>query len=122
MKNHPVFKNSLSPKRLDKLTAYVRDNFGALVGNVALGFFLGMAGVFDTMFGISFDVRHITIAAGNTSIAYFTTGYAVGVNFLLTVFGGVLLIGLFYFLVSFFFAFLVAVKSRVCACVIFPNC
>ncbi|WP_207493168.1 site-specific recombinase [Aridibaculum aurantiacum] len=112
LRNHPVFKNTLAPKRLNRLTAYVEDNFGALVGNIALGFFLGMAGFFGAIFGIPFDIRHITIAAGNTSIAYFTTGNAPGTAYLLTVVGGVLLIGLFNFLVSFSFAFFVAVKSR----------
>lgn len=112
LNNHPVFRNTLSSKRLQKLTRYVQDNFGALVGNVALGFFLGMAGFFGSIFGIPFDVRHITIAAGNTSIAYFTTGNAAGREFLLTVVMGVILIGLFNFLVSFALAFLVAVKSR----------
>ena len=109
---HPVFKNTLSPKRLQKLTHYVEDNFGALAGNIALGFFLGMAGFFGNIFGVPFDIRHITIAAGNTAIAYFTTGNSAGIAFLLTVFGGVLLIGLFNFLVSFALAFFVAVKSR----------
>ncbi len=110
--NHPVFKNTLSPKRLQKVTKYVEDNFGALVGNISLGFFLGMAGFIGHIFGIPFDIRHITIAAGNTAIAYFTTGNSVGLPFLITVFGGVLLIGFFNFLVSFSLAFFVAVKSR----------
>jgi site-specific recombinase len=112
LKNHPVFKNTLRPKKLQKVTKYVEDNLGPLVGNVALGFFLGMAGFIGHIFGIPFDIRHITIASGNSAIAYYTTGNAPGTAFLLTVFAGVLLIGLFNFLVSFALAFFVAVKSR----------
>jgi len=112
LKNHPVFKNTLPPKRLKKVTKYVENNMGPLVGNVALGFFLGMAGFFGHIFGFPFDIRHITIASGNSAIAYYTTGNAPGQAFLLTVFAGVLLIGLFNFLVSFALAFFVAVKSR----------
>lgn len=112
LKNHPVFKNTLSPKKLEKVTRYVEDNMGSLVGNIALGFFLGMAGFFGHIFGFPFDIRHITIAAGNSAIAYYTTGNTPGKAFLLTVFAGVLLIGLFNFLVSFALAFFVAVKSR----------
>jgi len=82
------------------------------VGNVALGFFLGMASFIGHIFGIPFDVRHITIAAGNSAIAYYTQGNAETPAFLLTVFGGVLLIGLLNFLVSFALAFFVAIKSR----------
>jgi site-specific recombinase len=112
LQNHPVFKNTLSPKKLQKVTGYVTDNLGSLVGNIALGFFLGMSGFIGHIFGIPFDIRHITIAAGNSAIAYYTQGNAESTAFLLTVFGGVLLIGLLNFLVSFSLAFLVAIKSR----------
>jgi site-specific recombinase len=109
---HPVFKNTLSSKRLQKVTSYVENNFGALIGNISLGFFLGMAGFFGTIFGIPFDIRHITIAAGNSAIAFYSNGTNEDAAFLWTVFAGVLLIGLFNFIVSFSLAFFVAVKSR----------
>ena len=110
---HPVLKSSMSPKRLDRLANWIEKNFGALIGNIALGFFLGFAGILGKMLGIPFDIRHITIAAGNTAIAI----YGLGLNnippyFLFAVFGGVLGIGFLNFLVSFSLAFLVAVKSR----------
>ncbi|MDB5250145.1 MAG: site-specific recombinase Gcr [Segetibacter sp.] len=112
LKNHPVFRNTLSPRRLEKVTRYVENDFGALAGNIALGFFLGMAGFFGNIFGIPFDIRHITIASGNTAIAYYTQGNAEPTSFMIEVLCGVLLIGLFNFLVSFALAFFVAVKSR----------
>jgi site-specific recombinase len=112
LKNNPKFKNSLSSKTLEKVTRYVDNNMGALVGNVALGFFLGMAGFFGKIFGIPFDIRHITISSANAAIAYYTTGNTPGTTFLLTVFAGILLVGLFNFLVSFALAFYVAVRSR----------
>jgi site-specific recombinase len=112
LKNHPVFKNTLSKTKLQKVTNYVTDNMGPLVGNVCLGFFLGMAGFFGHIFGIPFDIRHITIAAGNSAIAYYTQAGAESTTFLLSVFAGVLLIGLLNFLVSFSLAFFVAIKSR----------
>jgi site-specific recombinase len=112
LKHHPLFKNTLPPRRLQRLTSYVEDNFGALIGNLALGFFLGMAGFFGNIFGLPFDIRHITISAGNTGIAYFAVGKNESTAFLLTVLGGVLLIGLLNFLVSFALAFLVAARSR----------
>lgn len=112
LKHHPLFKNTLSPKRLEAVTGYVVHNAGPLMGNIALGFFLGMAGFLGHIFGLPFDIRHITIASGNSAIAFYTTGTSVGVPFLMTVLGGVLLIGLFNFLVSFALAFFVAIKSR----------
>ncbi|MFN8290678.1 MAG: hypothetical protein U0U70_10500 [Chitinophagaceae bacterium] len=113
MLKHPVLSRSMSPKRLDRLARYVEKHFGAIMGNLALGFFLGFSGVIGKIFGIPFDIRHITIAAGNTALAV----YGLGINnippyFLLAVFGGVLGIGFFNFLSSFSLAFFMAVKSR----------
>lgn len=112
VKNHPVFKNTLTSLKLQKVTSYITDNLGPLVGNIALGFFLGMSGFLGHIFGIPFDIRHITIAAGNSAIAFYTQSGAESTSFLLTVFGGVLLIGLLNFLVSFSLAFFLAIKSR----------
>ena len=112
LKNNPKFKNSLSPKKLEKVTRYVDNNMGALVGNISLGFFLGMAGFFGKIFGLPFDIRHITISSGNAAMAYYTTGNTPGTTFLLTVFAGILMIGFFNFLISFALAFYVAVRSR----------
>jgi site-specific recombinase len=112
LKNHPIFKNTIPASKLQKITKYVEDNMGSLIGNVSLGFFLGMASSIGHIFGIPFDIRHITISAGNTGIAYFTLGPSAGTAFLLTVVGGVFLIGFFNFFVSFSLAFLVAIKSR----------
>ena len=83
------------------------------IGNIALGFFLGMAGFIGEIFGIHFDVRHITISSGNTAIA----AYGLGFNniprwYLLQIVLGVLGIGFFNFFVSFALAFFVAVRSR----------
>jgi len=113
LKNHPVLKVSMSARRLDKLADYVEKHFGALMGNLALGFFLGFSGVMGKIFGVPFDIRHITIASGNTSIGL----YGIGIDnvpslFMLAVFLGVLGIGLFNFLISFSLAFFMAVKSR----------
>ena len=110
---HPVLKLSMSPKRLDRLADWIEKNFGALIGNISLGFFLGFAGILGKMLGIPFDIRHITISAGNTAIAIYGLGLDnIPPYFLLAVFGGVLSIGFLNFLVSFSLAFLVAVKSR----------
>jgi site-specific recombinase len=113
LKRHPALKSSMSARRLDKLSLYVENNAGALFGNIALGFFLGFAGIIGTIFGLPFDIRHITIAAGNAAIGLYGIGLSnIDSLYLLTVFGGVLGIGFFNFLVSFSLAFIVAVKSR----------
>jgi len=110
---HPVLRLSFSTERLQKLAVYIEKNAGTIIGNVALGFFLGMAGIIGHLFGLYFDVRHITLSAGNTAIAVYGLGFThIRPLYLLTIILGVLGIGFLNFLVSFFLAFSVAVKSR----------
>jgi site-specific recombinase len=113
LQTHPLLRISMSARKLRRLADYVEKHAGMIVGNVALGFFLGMSVIVHQLFGIHFDIRHITIAAGNTSLAVYGLGFShVDAWYLLTVMGGVLGIGFFNFLVSFSLAFYVAVKSR----------
>jgi site-specific recombinase len=113
LQTHPILRLSLSKHRLQRLASYVEKHAGSIIGNIALGFFLGMAGFIGEIFGIRFDIRHITISAGNTAIAAYGLGLSnIPRLYLLTVIGGVLGIGLLNFLVSFSLAFIVAVRSR----------
>jgi len=110
---HPALKVSLSLQSRTRLADYVEKHIGALIGSIALGFFLGFSGVIGKIFGIPFDIRHITIASGNVSIGLYGTGInEVPPYFMLAVIFGVLGIGFLNFLVSFALAFTVAVKSR----------
>jgi site-specific recombinase len=110
---HPVLKLSMSEKRLTSLADYIEKHIGALIGSISLGFFLGFSGVIGKIFGIPFDIRHITIASGNVSIGLYGLGLDnVPSWFMLAVLFGVLGIGFLNFLVSFSLAFIVAVKSR----------
>jgi site-specific recombinase len=110
---HPILRMSMPLERLKKLSHYVEKHAGALVGSIALGFFLGMAGFVGEIFGIHFDIRHITISAGNTALAVYGLGIShINPWYLAKVIGGVLGIGVLNFLVSFSLAFVVAVKSR----------
>ena len=113
LQTHPILRLSMPADRLRRLADYVEKHAGALVGNISLGFFLGMAGFIGEIFGIHFDIRHITISAGNTAIAVYGLGFDhVRPWYLVQVILGVLGIGLLNFLVSFSLAFIVAVKSR----------
>ena len=106
------FRNSFSEKWQYKILHYVENNLGALVGNIALGFFLGMASFIGHVFDIPFDIRHITVSAGNTAIGFFTLGNSVSFKEIAYTVFGVFGIGFLNFAVSFGLAFFVAVKSR----------
>jgi site-specific recombinase len=113
LQTHPILRLSMSGERLQRLSNYIEKHAGTIIGNIALGFFLGMAGFIGEIFGIRFDVRHITISSGNTAMAVYGLGLQnIPRMYLLTILGGVLGIGFFNFLVSFSLAFIVAVRSR----------
>jgi site-specific recombinase len=114
LQTHPILRLSMPAKRLKRVADYVEKHAGALAGNICLGFFLGMAGFFGEIFGIHFDIRHITISAGNTSLGVYGFGPAIldHPRYLAAVIAGVLGIGFFNFLSSFSLAFIVAVRSR----------
>ena len=113
IRRHPDLSSSLSAERLDRIASFWDRNAGAVAGSVALGFFLGMAGLAGRFFGIPFDIRHITISAGNVSIGMYGIDHSdLPVRELATVFLGVLGIGFLNFLVSFSLAFYVATRSR----------
>jgi len=113
LQTHPVLRLSLPAGRLGRIADYIEKHAGTLAGNIALGFFLGMAVVISEVFGIHFDIRHITISAGNVSLAVYGLGFqAINSWYLVTVIVGVLGIGFLNFLVSFSLAFIVAVRSR----------
>jgi site-specific recombinase len=113
LQTHPLLRLSMRPDKLRRLSDYVEKHAGSLIGNISLGFFLGMAGFIGEIFGIRFDIRHITISAGNVSLAVYGLGFAhVRTWYLVTVLLGVLGIGFLNFLVSFSLAFIVAARSR----------
>ncbi|MFM2358237.1 MAG: hypothetical protein RLY16_230 [Bacteroidota bacterium] len=107
-----TFQNRFSEKTRYRVIHYIENNFGALIGNISLGFFLGMAGFFGKTFGLPFDIRHITISAANTAIGYFGMDHALPIKEMVYTLLSVAAIGFLNFAVSFGLAFFVAVKSR----------
>lgn len=105
-------KHNFSESTRYRMTHYINNRLGALVGNISLGFFLGMAAFIGYTFGLPFDIRHITISAANVSISAATLGWSIPWTTWLYTLLGVSAIGLLNFAVSFGLAFFVAVKSR----------
>jgi site-specific recombinase len=111
--DHPWWKVDSSPEKRISRIKFIEKNAGSMIGNISLGFMLGMSSIVSKFLGFPFDIRHITISAGNVSIAIYGLGFRnIPVSYLVIVFLGVLAIGLLNFLVSFSLAFIVAVRSR----------
>jgi site-specific recombinase len=100
-----------TPTQRKKIALFFENNLGAIVGNLFLGFALGMAGNMGEFIGIPFDIRHITISAGNLGIALLNFKFQDW-ELILTVFVSVILIGLINIIVSFLISFILACSSR----------
>ncbi len=111
--DNPSYNIKISANKRTAWARFVENHAGTYAGNISLGFFLGMAAPLGKIFGIPFDIRHITISSGNMGLGVYGLGLEnIPLNYLLTVFFGVLGIGFFNFLISFSLAFFVAVKAR----------
>lgn len=101
------------PGRLRRhLAARVDKEFGALSGNVLLGFMLGSAGTIGAITGLPFDIRHIAFASSHATLGIWHLPAQQTAGAITTLLAATLLIGLVNFLVSFGLTLGVAVESR----------
>lgn len=112
VKEHPLLQSLFSKKKLAKIAQYTEHNLGAVMGNMAIGFFLGTAAFIGILLGIPYDIRHVTFSMGTLAIAFQSLHFSLSSNTFLWAFIGVASIGFFNIFVSFGLAFYVALKSR----------
>jgi len=112
VREQPLLTRILSGPSRNKLASYIDHNLGGWAGNIFLGFALGFAPVIGKVFGIPFDIRHITISTAQFAIGLYGLDNNVPLRELMTVIIGVLGIGFCNFMVSFGLAFWVALRSR----------
>lgn len=108
---HPKLIRNYSLEKRQKFAVFVEKNLGGIVGNVFLGFCLGMAGNIGKFLGIPFDIRHVTISSGNFAIAL-GSDHCYELDLIISVFLGVIYIGLINIASSFLISFIVACRSR----------
>lgn len=107
---HPKLKSYSKTKR-EKIATFIVRNLGGIMGNLFLGFCLGMAGNVGRFIGLPLDIRHITISAGNFGISL-GSSQSHQLDLVITVFIGIILIGLINIISSFLISFIVACRSR----------
>jgi len=108
-----TLKNFLGPTRLKEWVAFYTKHLAGVVGNVSLGFLLGMTPKIFGFLGIPLDVRHVTLSTA--VVTYAATQIGIKVFSMLEfwmAFAGIGVIGIMNLGVSFFLALLVALKAR----------
>lgn len=101
-----------SKKRARQFGDYIDTHYGAILGNLFFGMYLGLMGAFGTLTGLPVDIRHVAFGSANLGIALNLLDVReVLVPFVWAAFG-VLLVALVNLAVSFSLALYVAMKSR----------
>ncbi|KAF1020835.1 MAG: hypothetical protein GAK30_02223 [Paracidovorax wautersii] len=113
MRYNPRITRWLGEARADRWAHFMRRNITGLTSNISLGFMLGLVPAFAAFFGLGLDVRHVTLSTGQIAAAAAAIGWGV-VH--LPVFWWCLvaipLTGMFNVGVSFYLAFLLALRSQ----------
>ena len=105
--------NWLFGKKFTKrISGYINKNWGAIMGNFALGVFFGISPIIGEFFGIAFETRHIAFATANLGISLFGLEFDIALSQLLLVLLSIFVIGFINFFVSFGLALYTAMRSR----------
>jgi site-specific recombinase len=107
-------RRNLGAKAAAKLAQWLQHHAAGSAGFIVLGCLLGAMPIFFELFGIPFEVRHVTLAAAGL-------GYALDAQYLagkldvyetLSAFSGVAFVGFLNITTSFALSFLLAVRAR----------
>jgi len=98
--------------RAERISAYVEQNLGGLMGNFLFGCMLGTAGTIGIITGLPIDIRHIAFSSANFGYALVAFDFELPWQTVLWAALGVALIGLTNLTVSFVLALWVALKAR----------
>ena len=101
----------LGPERAARLGAFIDAHYGAILGNLFFGMYLGVMSVLDTLTGLPIDIRHVAFSSANLGLALSTLGYAALADLLPWALAGIAGIALMNLAVSFGLALYVAMKS-----------
>ncbi|WLI90423.1 site-specific recombinase [Massilia sp. R2A-15] len=102
----------LGQERLARLSVYLENNLGGLMGNFYFGILLGCMGTLGYLLGLPLDIRHVTFSAANFSTALVALDHRVSWQLAATSIAGFLAIGAVNLLVSFSLALWVALRAR----------
>jgi site-specific recombinase len=99
-------------ERRDRVSRYVENNLGGLMGNFYFGILLGTTGTVGYLLGLPLDIRHVTFSTANFATALVGLDYRMSWEMAANATLGVALIGAVNLLVSFSLALWVALRAR----------
>ncbi|MEW6023636.1 MAG: site-specific recombinase [Pseudomonadota bacterium] len=102
----------LGVERRARLSVYIENNLGGLMGNFFFGILLGTTGTVGYLLGLPLDIRHVTFSTANFATALVALDYQMSWQMIANASAGVALIGAVNLLVSFNLALWVALRAR----------
>jgi len=102
----------LGQARLERLSLYLENNLGGLMGNACFGILLGTIGTLGYLLGLPLDIRHVTFSAANVATSFVALNHTMSAELALTSIAGFLSIGAVNLVVSFSLALWVALRAR----------
>jgi site-specific recombinase len=113
LRYNPKITAFLGTARADRWATFMRNNISGLAANISLGLMLGLVPAFAAFFGLGLEVRHVTLSAGQLAAATASLGLDI---FHLSTFwwciAGLAVTGLLNVGVSFYLAFLLALRAH----------
>jgi site-specific recombinase len=113
LRYNPKITAVLGGARADRWATFMRNNISGLTANVSLGLMLGLVPAFAAFFGMGMEVRHVTLSTGQLAAAAASLGVDIFQNpgFWWCV-AGLAVTGLLNVGVSFYMAFLLALRAH----------
>jgi site-specific recombinase len=102
----------LGEHRLARLSLYLENNLGGLMGNLYFGILLGTIGTLGDGLGLPLDIRHVTFSAANFATSLVSLEHNISWQLAATSIAGFLAIGAVNLVVSFALALWVALRAR----------
>jgi site-specific recombinase len=110
---NPRITKVLGEPRAKRWAGFMRRNVSGLAANVSLGLMLGLVPAFAVFFGLGLEVRHVTLSSGQLAAAAASLGPdLLSQHVFWWCVAGIALTGVLNVGVSFYLAFLLALKAH----------
>ncbi|RYZ68691.1 MAG: hypothetical protein EOP09_09110, partial [Proteobacteria bacterium] len=112
IEHHQALRRVLGVERMKKIGAWVLGQSSGVATNLSLGFLFGFVPLLGHGIGVNLEGKHVTISSATAVFAWTSLAELVRPQTWAPAMGGLLIVGIMNFLVSFFIALDVAARAQ----------